>query len=159
MNTESAKLSTESQKYDRELREAMERDACTAYFTVSHPTLSTEKISDLLDLEPDYSLNDGDTVYESERHHIQQTGSHWRYERFESGSRISADELLSQLLDDLSGKLPTIRRLQSDGAKMSVNVHFDLTSNVSFLELPPDLLTQLFQLRIPVRVMTVRARR
>lgn len=149
-------MSLDSQKYSRELRALMEKDECIAFFTVSHPTLSTQQISELLQLEPVYALEDGDTIYESKRHHITQTGSYWRIEVCETGCRISSEQLLSDLIAHLSGKLPTIRRLQNEGAKMSLNLHYTLASNVSSLELSPDLLTQLFQLRIRLRVMTIK---
>jgi hypothetical protein len=137
--------SPKNQKSYREREEQLEQDECSATFVVSHPTFDSTKITELLDLEPDYVLEDGDTLYQSERYHIRSPGCIWRHELYKRGRRFSAEDLLSELLDDLSGKLPNIRWLQSEGASMKIQMIFDQRSNLAFLDLTPELLIRLGQ--------------
>lgn len=146
-------VSPEKQKVYRELGEQMAQDECWATFTINHPNSDSAKLSELLELEPDYVLEDGDTVYKSDRHDIRQTGSRWNYELYHQGHYPSAAHLLSALLDDIEGKLPTLRLLQSEGAIMKLKLEFDQRSHLAFLQLTPELLVRLSQLRMNFEVL------
>lgn len=142
-----------SQKVYRELGEKMAQDQCWVTLTISHPSSDSAELSELLELEPDYVLDDGDTIYKSDRHHIRQTGSKWSYELYQQGHYPSAESLLSMLLDDIEGRLPTLRRLQSQGATMKIKLEFDQRSHLAFLQLTPELLIRLSQLRMNFEVL------
>jgi hypothetical protein len=72
---------------------------------------------------------------------------------YKKGRRFSAEDLLSELIDDLSGNLPNIRWLQSEGASMTIKLMFDQRSSLAFLELTPELLIKLAQLRVNFEVL------
>ncbi len=143
----------QQQKIERELSELIAKNERSATLNVSHPTLVSAKITELLELEPDGVFEDGDTIYKSDRFHTKQTGCFWSYSLCMQGHHIRAEDLLMMLLDDLSGKLPSIRLLQEQGAKMSIKMQFDQFSDVVFLELKPELLIKLAQLRIDFHVL------
>ncbi|MBS1954385.1 MAG: DUF4279 domain-containing protein [Cyanobacteria bacterium SZAS-4] len=143
----------ESQKIYRELGEKMAQDECWVTFTIRHPSKDSAKLSELLELEPDCALEDGDTIYKSDRHHIKQTGSSWSYELYHRGHYPSAEHLLSTLLDDIEGRLPTLRRLQSEGARMKIKLEFDQRSHLACLQLTPEVLIRLSQLRMNFEVL------
>lgn len=145
--------SHENQKLYRELGNKLALDECWVTFTISHPTLQSSKITELLELEPNYTLEDGDDIYKSDRHHIKQNGSRWSYELYHQGHHKTAEDLLASLLDNLSGKLPKIRLLQEQDARMKIRVEFDQHSNLACLELKPELLIRLAQLRVNFEVL------
>ena len=129
-----------------------EKSKSFASLSITHPTLKAEEITDRLELEPSFVLNDGETLYESSKYKIKQQGNNWQYELASVGTM--KDLVLNDLLDDLHGKLPAIRRLQNSGAKMHITMQMDGFESVGTLHLSPEVLTRLAQLRIEILLVS-----
>jgi hypothetical protein len=143
----------ENQKHWRELAELSEKETCFASLFISHPTITAAEITEWLELEPSSVLNAGETVFKSERYDVKQKGTSWRYELAATGKQ--KEKVLNDLLDDLHGKLPAIRRLQDNGARMFLTVEADLLNQVGTLIMSAQTLTRLAQLRTTLILQSI----
>ncbi len=148
--------SAELQKSLREIQKLLESDSAHVDFSVSHDTLTPEEISKLLQLQPSYTLRDGDTIHKDERHHLTAKWTRWCLSSLDNVSyKCPVEKHLEWILDQLFGKLPAIRALQNQGARTKFIAHLEPWSKVIGIDFDIITIQRLAQLRIPLEFIVV----
>jgi hypothetical protein len=131
----------------RNIDHLFRKDIACVEITVVHPTLDPDFISELLALEPYHVMVKGETVYESERHHIRADATYWSFRSPSNLKDRYADAHLLWLLDKFFGKIPSIRKLQALGAELRLTCHIETWSGVGILHFEGDLLQRMAQIQ------------
>ncbi|HEY9676897.1 MAG TPA: hypothetical protein V6C76_02760 [Drouetiella sp.] len=142
------------QREEHSYKRLSSKNTCEVRLMVHHPSCAPSYITDLLELTPDNTLSKEQTVYKSDKYHVKSPECIWTYEWFDRTTDCPALYRLQRLLDDLFGKLPAIRKLQSEGARLSIQVNFDIWAH-DWIEISPEYLAKLAQIKakILVRIM------
>lgn len=150
--------SPELQQSLREIRKQQELDLSWITLTVTHETLPGDEISKTLQLKPDDVTPIGQTVVQTKRHHIVSDITIWRLDSSEHVPDNTFEGHLTWILEQLFGKLPSIRHLQNQGAEIRLTAYLrpSRPSVLMFPTLTVEALQRLAQLRVPLEFNIVR---
>lgn len=145
--------SPQLQQSERMLAKQICREDCWITFSVTHESLDPERVTAMLDLKPDDVLHKNEIIAETNSCVVRSPWTRWSYTVGAAIADHDAAELLDLLLEDLSGKTPSIRQLQSEGAKLQIFIHFDQYSCVSHIQITAETFAKLAQLRLNLQII------
>ncbi len=143
-------ISLDLQKSIRQIDQMRERNTAWVDFTIRHYSLQPEAISELLQLTPSEVNRNGDTLYKKEPYHLVSDCTRWTLSSKGHVADSSIDEHLNWMLQQLYGKLPSLRHLQK-GGQCSLRANIRSWSRTLSPAFEVETFQQLARLRIPLR--------
>jgi hypothetical protein len=135
---------------EHEIERSRSFDSVYVSFVVLHRSFEPEAISALLDLEPDNVVRKGETIVNTGKYHVVAEQTHWTLSSDEYVSSNFVEAHLDWILEQLFGKLPSLRRLQDTGGDCAIHVRVSSWSSLVCHAIDPDQLQLLARMRIPV---------
>jgi hypothetical protein len=132
----------------KRLRDSNEISASLHIFQDSDP----QTVSDLLGLEPDNTSSKG-TVRHLGRWEMRSGSSFWKLSSKDKVRQNTIEDHLKWLLNQISGKLVNLRRLQDSGAVTYVSLRIVSWSRTQQAEISVETSQLLASYRLPIRLI------
>jgi hypothetical protein len=138
------------QKCERQMKRLKDLDKISASLVIRHQ-LDSQYVSDLLGLTPDDADNPG-AITNAGRWEICHTAGHWRLSSDGKAVERSVEGHLRWIVNQIAGRKPSLRKLQTDGAETYVSLHLDAWLSTQYVEIDVEISQLLASYGLPLRI-------